>query len=174
MESYIYRYRELGLSVYMVQIMWTKSCFFFLGGGGGVLDMVFNKVQFSQLVINEYVQLWYQLLIQIILYHGNPNWKLLISWLYMILLIHEYWVISYFADSGLYVFRLFKQHVTGLQFLWNSMCLFLIHMDFFMLKWCLDKNWNMVKLQIISGWMHYLQLKYGATVQLTLLLQHYC
>ena len=38
-----------------------------------VLDMVLNKVQFSQLVINEYVQLWYQLLIQIILYHGNPN-----------------------------------------------------------------------------------------------------
>ena len=48
---------------------WSRSCkrkVFFL-------DMVFNKVQFSQLVINEYVQLWYQLLIQIILYHGNPN-----------------------------------------------------------------------------------------------------
>ena len=104
-----------------------KSCFFCLF----FLDMVFNKVQFIQLVINEYVQLWYQLLIQIILYHGNPNWKLLISWLYMILLIHEYWVISYFAYSGLYVFRLFKQHVTGLQFLWNFMCLFLIHMEIF-------------------------------------------
>ena len=61
----IYRYRELGLSVCMVK---EKFFFFFF-----FLDMVFNKVQFSQLVINEYVQLWYQLLIQIILYHGNPN-----------------------------------------------------------------------------------------------------
>ena len=149
---------------------WSRSCkrkVFFL-------DMVFNKVQFSQMVINEYVQLWYQLLIQIILYHGNPNWKLLISWLYTILLIHEYWIISYFADSGLYVFRLFKQHVTGLQFLWNFMCLFLIYMESFYTEMCLDKNRNMVKLQIISGWIHNLQLKYGATVQLTLLLQHYC
>ena len=53
---------------------WSRSCkrkvffFFFF-----FLDMVFNKVQFSQLVINEYLQLWHQLLIQIILYHGNPN-----------------------------------------------------------------------------------------------------
>ena len=44
-----------------------------MGGGGGGKGMVFNKVQFSQLVINEYVQLWYQRLIQIILYHVNPN-----------------------------------------------------------------------------------------------------
>ena len=62
----IYRYRELGLSVCMVNEKFFFFFFFFL-------DMVFNKVQFSQLVINEYVQLWYQLLIQIILYHGNPN-----------------------------------------------------------------------------------------------------
>ena len=83
MESYI---------IIQIQRTWTQCLhgpdhvnekFFFF------LDMVFNKVQFSQLVINEYVQLWYQLLIQIILYHGNPNWKLLISWLYTILLIHE-------------------------------------------------------------------------------------
>ena len=122
MESYIY---------IQTQRTWTQC----LHGPDHVnekffLDMVFNKVQFSHLVINEYVQLWYQLLIQIILYHGNPNWKLLISWLYTILITHEGWVISYFADSGLYVFRLFKQHVTGLQFLWNFTCLFLIHKEF--------------------------------------------
>ena len=72
----IYRYRELGLSVCMVNekffffVFFFVLFFFFLFC---FLDMVFNKVQFSQLVINEYVQLWYQLLIQIILYHGNPN-----------------------------------------------------------------------------------------------------
>ena len=70
----IYRYRELGLVS-----AWSRSCkrkvffFFFFFFVVFFLDMVFNKVQFNQLVINEYVQLWYQLLIQIILYHGNPN-----------------------------------------------------------------------------------------------------